>query len=253
MSTSRRSPAATGPTACSSCRCRPPAARPRAPRRRRRARRARRRRGDGRAHRSSPTTSRAAASPRSTCVDLGHQRIAFIGDDPTTRSASPRAPSASAGYRAVLRRRRASSADPSSCATARTTATVAQRPGRASSSPLRRPPDRGLRLVRRAGHRRARGGRGRRACRVPEDLSVIGFDDIELSAYVGLTTVRQPLFESGLPRRRRLLARGARPGRRRSRCDATRRPPSSTARAGRAADHRPPAESRREARAGRRG
>jgi len=34
--------------------------------------------------------------------------------------------------------------------------------------------------------------------RVPDDLSVIGFDDIELSSYVGLTTIRQPLFESGL-------------------------------------------------------
>jgi LacI family transcriptional regulator len=33
--------------------------------------------------------------------------------------------------------------------------------------------------------------------RVPEDLSVVGFDDIEISAYAGLTTVRQPLFESG--------------------------------------------------------
>jgi LacI family transcriptional regulator len=33
--------------------------------------------------------------------------------------------------------------------------------------------------------------------RVPEDVSVVGFDDIELSAYAGLTTVRQPLFESG--------------------------------------------------------
>ena len=32
---------------------------------------------------------------------------------------------------------------------------------------------------------------------VPEELSVIGFDDIEIAAYVGLTTVRQPLFESG--------------------------------------------------------
>ena len=32
---------------------------------------------------------------------------------------------------------------------------------------------------------------------VPGDLSVVGFDDIEVSAYVGLTTVRQPLFESG--------------------------------------------------------
>jgi DNA-binding LacI/PurR family transcriptional regulator len=32
---------------------------------------------------------------------------------------------------------------------------------------------------------------------VPSDLSVIGFDDVEISAYAGLTTVRQPLFESG--------------------------------------------------------
>jgi DNA-binding LacI/PurR family transcriptional regulator len=32
---------------------------------------------------------------------------------------------------------------------------------------------------------------------VPDDLSVIGYDDVEVSAYVGLTTVRQPLFESG--------------------------------------------------------
>jgi LacI family transcriptional regulator len=33
--------------------------------------------------------------------------------------------------------------------------------------------------------------------RVPEDMSVVGFDDIEVSSYVGLTTVRQPLYESG--------------------------------------------------------
>ena len=32
---------------------------------------------------------------------------------------------------------------------------------------------------------------------VPGHLSVIGFDDIEIAAYAGLTTVRQPLFESG--------------------------------------------------------
>jgi DNA-binding LacI/PurR family transcriptional regulator len=32
---------------------------------------------------------------------------------------------------------------------------------------------------------------------VPGQLSVIGFDDIEIASYVGLTTVRQPLFESG--------------------------------------------------------
>ena len=32
---------------------------------------------------------------------------------------------------------------------------------------------------------------------VPGELSVIGFDDIEVAAYLGLTTVRQPLVESG--------------------------------------------------------
>jgi DNA-binding LacI/PurR family transcriptional regulator len=33
--------------------------------------------------------------------------------------------------------------------------------------------------------------------RVPEDLSIVGYDDIEAADYVGLTTVRQQLFESG--------------------------------------------------------
>jgi DNA-binding LacI/PurR family transcriptional regulator len=33
--------------------------------------------------------------------------------------------------------------------------------------------------------------------RVPDDLSVVGFDDIEIADYIGLTTVRQHLFESG--------------------------------------------------------
>lgn len=33
--------------------------------------------------------------------------------------------------------------------------------------------------------------------RAPRDLDVIGFDDIEPSAYVGLSTVRQPMYEMG--------------------------------------------------------
>jgi DNA-binding LacI/PurR family transcriptional regulator len=32
---------------------------------------------------------------------------------------------------------------------------------------------------------------------VPRDLSVIGYDDIEIAEYLGLTTIRQQLFESG--------------------------------------------------------
>lgn len=32
---------------------------------------------------------------------------------------------------------------------------------------------------------------------VPGDVSVVGFDDVEMAGYLGITTVRQPLFESG--------------------------------------------------------
>jgi LacI family transcriptional regulator len=34
--------------------------------------------------------------------------------------------------------------------------------------------------------------------KVPEDLSVIGYDDIEVAEYLHLTTIRQPLFVSGV-------------------------------------------------------
>jgi LacI family transcriptional regulator, galactose operon repressor len=43
--------------------------------------------------------------------------------------------------------------------------------------------------------------------RVPEDVSVIGYDDVEAADYVGLTTIRQPLTETGERAARRLLAR----------------------------------------------
>jgi DNA-binding LacI/PurR family transcriptional regulator len=49
--------------------------------------------------------------------------------------------------------------------------------------------------------------------RVPGDLSVIGYDDIELARYAGLTTVAQPLEESGARGAQLLLAalEGAQP------------------------------------------
>jgi DNA-binding LacI/PurR family transcriptional regulator len=34
--------------------------------------------------------------------------------------------------------------------------------------------------------------------RVPEDVSVVGYDDIEVAAYIGLTTVHQPMYQSGV-------------------------------------------------------
>ena len=40
---------------------------------------------------------------------------------------------------------------------------------------------------------------------VPGDVSVTGYDDLELADYLGLTTVHQPLFESGVRAVQRLL------------------------------------------------
>jgi LacI family transcriptional regulator len=46
----------------------------------------------------------------------------------------------------------------------------------------------------------------RMGLRVPGELSVVGFDDIELAALIGLSTVRQPLEQSGVEGARRLSA-----------------------------------------------
>jgi DNA-binding LacI/PurR family transcriptional regulator len=43
--------------------------------------------------------------------------------------------------------------------------------------------------------------------KVPGGLSVIGYDDIELADYIGLTTIRQPLFETGYRAAQRVIAR----------------------------------------------
>jgi DNA-binding LacI/PurR family transcriptional regulator len=36
-----------------------------------------------------------------------------------------------------------------------------------------------------------------RGLRVPEDLSVVGFDDLEIAEHLGISTIRQPLYDSG--------------------------------------------------------
>ena len=37
-----------------------------------------------------------------------------------------------------------------------------------------------------------------RGIQVPDELSVIGYDDVEMAEFLNLTTVHQPLFDSGL-------------------------------------------------------
>ncbi len=50
-----------------------------------------------------------------------------------------------------------------------------------------------------------------RGLRCPEDVAVIGFDDLDFAEYLGLTTIAQPLRESGRIATDLLLARIADP------------------------------------------
>ena len=136
-------------------------------------------------------------------LDLGHRRIAFIGDgaDPAGRFvASPRRrvgwakALAAAGLPAppdLQRTGRHSEAD-----------------GRAAALGLLDLPEPPTAIFA-ASDTQALGvlaAAAERGLDVPGDLAVIGFDDLEIAAHVGLSTVRQPLHESGDLGARLLLA-----------------------------------------------
>jgi DNA-binding LacI/PurR family transcriptional regulator len=127
-------------------------------------------------------------------IELGHSRIAFIGDKPPDpyRFASSR--DRTRGYERALAR-----------------AGIELRPGylregtqidhlaRGIAIDLLRLPQRPTAIFA-ASDQQALGvleAAKILGIRVPEELSVVGFDDVEVSAYIGLTTVHQPLFESG--------------------------------------------------------
>jgi LacI family transcriptional regulator len=127
-------------------------------------------------------------------IDLGHERIAFIGDDPANPLGFVAGTSREDGYRRtmtdagldipagyvchgphvldVARRLAGELIDRADPPTAIFASSDTQALG-------------ALEAVRSAG------------MRAPDDVSVVGFDDVEVSGYVGLTTVHQPLFESG--------------------------------------------------------
>ena len=127
-------------------------------------------------------------------VELGHRRIAFIGGDPDDVFGFTSSAKRERGYAEVLER-----------------AGIPVRPSLRRYGPHDRSAGQALAADLLAGDDRptaifassdvqavgvcaaaAAAGLG-----VPEDVSVVGFDDIELATYAGLTTVRQPLFESG--------------------------------------------------------
>ena len=135
-------------------------------------------------------------------VQLGHRRIAFIGDDPGNSFGFTATADRERGFRDVLRE-----------------AGIPVRPSHVVHGPHDHDVARRLTAdLITAGDRptavfassdvQAMGvlaAAAEAGLRVPEDLSVIGFDDIELSEYAGLTTVRQPLFDSGFLGARLLL------------------------------------------------
>lgn len=125
---------------------------------------------------------------------LGHERVAFIGDDPDNAFGFTSSPQREQGYRDVLE----DAGVPLRSELIRYgphDRTVAQR--LTEQLLARREPPTAVFAssdVQATGVLAAARAAG---LRVPEDLSVVGFDDIEMSAYAGLTTVRQPLFDSG--------------------------------------------------------
>jgi LacI family transcriptional regulator len=136
-------------------------------------------------------------------VDLGHTSIAFIGEDPANLFGFASSAQRELGYAAVL----AEAGIPYRSDLVRHGAhdrAVAQE----LATELLTQPDPPT-AVFASSDVQATGvlaSAAERGLRVPADLSVIGFDDIELSAYVGLTTVRQPLFETGRLGARLLLS-----------------------------------------------
>ena len=135
-------------------------------------------------------------------IELGHERIAFIGDEPTNPLGFTSSSAREQGYRETMEQ-----------------AGLKVRPGDVRHGPHVRAVARGLAddllsgrerptAVFAASDTQALGvleAARDRGLHVPGDLSVVGFDDVEVSSYAGLTTVRQPLFESGRQAARLLL------------------------------------------------
>jgi len=127
-------------------------------------------------------------------LELGHRRVAFIGDKPpdgfrflSTRDRTVGYERALAEYGVTVRPEYVREG------------THSRHVARSIAEELLRLPDRPTAIFAASDTQALGVLEAARALgiRVPEELSVIGFDDIEIASYAGLTTIRQPLFESG--------------------------------------------------------
>lgn len=127
-------------------------------------------------------------------LELGHRRIAFVGDKPPDPFRFHSSRDRTTGYERALE----SAGVPIRPEYVRA-GTQSRHVARSIADELLRLPDPPT-AVFAASDLQALGVlEAARALQVdvPDQLSVIGFDDIEIASYVGLTTVRQQLFESG--------------------------------------------------------
>jgi DNA-binding LacI/PurR family transcriptional regulator len=140
-------------------------------------------------------------------IALGHRRIGFVGDMPFSRPPAGLGFTSSAnrlrGYKQAL----AAAGIPVEPSLIRRgphdTAAAAEHAARLLKSPD--PPS----AIFAASDTQAIGvlaAADRLGVAIPERLSVVGFDDIESAAFLGLSTVRQPLAFSGAEGARRLCA-----------------------------------------------
>jgi len=139
-------------------------------------------------------------------VDLGHRRVAFIGEPPENPFGFTATARRELGCREVLA---AVGAEPTAVEYCEHDRLVAQRVARDLLQSRDRPT-----AIFASSDVQASGvllAAAELGLRVPGDVSVIGFDDIEISMYAGITTIRQPLFESGRLGAQLLLERLAEP------------------------------------------
>jgi DNA-binding LacI/PurR family transcriptional regulator len=127
-------------------------------------------------------------------LELGHRRVAFIGDKPTDEFRFDSSRDRTVGYERAL----AAAGIPLRPEYVRE-GTQSRLTARSIAEELLRLPERPTAIFAASDTQALGVLEAARALGVdvPGDVSVIGFDDIEIASYVGLTTVRQPLFESG--------------------------------------------------------
>ena len=127
-------------------------------------------------------------------VALGHTRIGFLGDAVDTAFGFTSSRDRCHGYRRALSEA-GLEPHPGDCVTGEHGRAQARALARRLLGPARRP----TALVAASDTQAVGALEAARelGLRVPEELSVVGYDDIEMAEVLGLTTVRQPLLHSG--------------------------------------------------------